>query len=164
MSRGEMTRRLERKLRWWLLERPRYRLRRRLYQAIVDRFGPLPGGPSELQGEIPRWRFLALDLALGVFPKGRRDCRRHRWYVTLGGQVERCRYCEVGTRAAAPEDSDPWRQAVGWARELIVTDDGFAALVQRVLSAADTLDSAGRAGEAFLLASWLRYAETLASE
>jgi hypothetical protein len=159
-----MTHQLERRLRWWLLERPRYRLRRRLYQAIVDRLGPVLGGPSDPRGEIPRWRFLALDLALGVFPKGRRDCRRHRWYVTLGGRVERCRYCEVGTRAVAPEDSDAWRQAVGWARELIVTDEDFAAHVRRVLSAADAVDSAGRAGEALLLASWLRYAETLASK
>ena len=36
-------------------------------------------------------------IELGMFPKGRRDCGSHEWYVE-DEQTERCYHCRVGSR------------------------------------------------------------------
>ena len=157
---AHMLRRLERTLRWWLLERPRYRLRKRLYQAFVDVVGPAPRRPLPPDEPIPQWRFVALDIALTLFPKANRDCRAHHWYATLDERWERCTYCNVGVRAAPPEP-EAWRLAVECAAQLMEDDDEFDLLVHRVRHAAGS-PRPGPGAEALVLATWLVYAEGVA--
>jgi hypothetical protein len=109
---------------------------------------------------MPKWRYVALDLALALFPKGSGDCRRHRWYRTSEDRVERCSYCQVGVRLVPAEASVAWNRAVECAQDLMLNDHEFAALVDRVFHAAGSPEW-GTVAEALVLASWLRYSEDL---
>jgi hypothetical protein len=100
---------------------------------------------------------VALDIALRLFPKGVGDCRDHHWYVTLSGEVERCRYCNYAVRAVAPETADPWRAGVDLAMQKTADDEEFGLLVHRVWFAAGLKDQHSYSAEALLLAAWLHH-------
>ncbi len=158
---------VRRKLRWHFGERPRYRLRRRAYLGVTSSLEPLVDyavlSSSSGRRKLPRWALrlhaLGVEVALRLFPKGRRDCRAHEWYVTADAEIERCKVCEAGVRAAAPETTDPWRAGVRLAKEQMIKEEGFASLVNRVSYAAGVMDPGGTGAEALLLASWFRWAE-----
>ena len=150
---------IERKLRWWLLKRPRFRLRYRLYLAAMVPLGLVSHQRSK--GPFPRWRYwihtLWTELVFRVLPKPRRDCRAHHWYKAFHG-LERCRYCEAGVRPLRAQWTDEWREAVELSRELMLTDTDFYELVEKAFEATDFEPLSGT-GEALVLALWLGYAE-----